>query len=428
MDFAMAKEYIDEKNKLGIVPGLDNVRELLSRLGNPQNNVRCLHIAGTNGKGSIFSFVEGILIEAGYRVGRYVSPTIFDYLERFQVDRSIMDEDTFASLVAAVKPHVDEMTERGNSPTAFEIETAIAFLYFDMCDCDIMLIECGMGGREDATNVFEAPLACVMASISLDHMQFLGATISEITRAKAGIIKEKGICVSYPQGQEARTELERCCEERSATLRIPKTDELLIKGMDVNGADFSYKNIDYHIRLLGVHQVYNAVTAIEVIDYINSTQVFDISTAAVKKGLDITGWQGRMTKVCDSPLVFVDGAHNEDAWLMLKKTVNKYFTNKRIIYIMGVLKDKEYVKMIDILCPTMKYVIAVTPENERGLDKDILRELAAEREIPAVTADNADEAMHKALGISTSDDVIIVCGSLSFIAPYLNFFDNNIRS
>lgn len=421
MNYIDAMKYIEEKSKLGLVPGLDNVKELLRRLGNPEQKCKCLHIAGTNGKGSIFSFVQEILLEAGYTVGRYVSPTIMTYLERFQINKVNMSEERFAELLEIVSKEVDSMVNDGlNSPTSFEIETAIAFLYFSLEKTDYVLIECGMGGRLDATNVIETPIVSVFASISMDHMHFLGDTLEKIAVEKAGIIKAGGDCVSYEQNPIVAKVLKEKCNKKNARLFCVDEEDLYIKKTDLNGSEFVYKNQEYKISLLGEHQVSNAVTAIETVKLLDG-----ISEADIYNGLRNTRWQGRLTKVKDEPLMYVDGAHNEDAWKILKKAVNKYFTNRRIIYIIGVLKDKEFKKMAELLADTMSVAITITPEGERGLDKEILADVLRECHVPCVkTASSSEEAIQIAMSHAKEEDVVLVCGSLSFISDYLRIGDN----
>ncbi len=418
MDFAMAMDYIEEKNKLGSVPGLDNVKELLRRLDNPQNKCKCLHIAGTNGKGSIFSFVEQILLQEGYTIGRYVSPTIFTYLERFQINKKNIEQDKFADLISKIKKHVDEMEKEGlNSPTAFEIETALAYLYFFEEKVDYALIECGMGGLQDATNVIDKPIVSVMASISMDHMEFLGSTQKKIAKQKVGIIKKNSMCISYPQDRTVtRVIIDKCCKENTNLIFVSKND---LEEISISQEEtvFIYKEKTYTIGLLGEHQLLNAATAIEVI----KNSGISVKDKSIVAGLKNTTWKGRMTRVSENPLVYVDGAHNEQAWKILKNTVNKYFTNRNIIYIIGVLRDKEYTKMIDILKSTMSYAVTITPDSPRGLEKETLAELIKEAGIPVQTAKNAETAIALAKDNMKKEDVILVCGSLSFISEYLNY-------
>lgn len=426
MDYAMAMNYIEEKNKLGSVPGLDNVKELLRRLGNPQNHCRCLQIAGTNGKGSVFSFVQEILLEAGFSVGRYISPTIFTYLERFQINKQNMPEEDFAEILSTVAEKVCDMERDGlQSPTAFEIETAVAFIYFSKRKVDYALIECGMGGALDATNVICHPVMSVIASVSRDHMQFLGNTLSEIAKHKAGIIQADSVCISAPQAPEVETVLREVCERKGTGLVMVHDWDIHIKRMDLEQTLFDYKGEEYCIKLLGEHQAVNAAVAVEI-----AAGIGGICRADICRGLRNTVWSGRMTKVCDNPYVFVDGAHNEAAWKYLKRSVKKYFTNRRIIYIIGVLKDKEYGKMVDILADTMDYAVTVTPDTPRGLDGACLAELIGRKGVAVSAAESVTSAVRQAMdradmlkrsGTERETPVILVCGSLSFIADYLDY-------
>lgn len=419
MDYTMAMKYISKKNKLGSVPGLDNVTELLNRLGNPQDSCKCLQIAGTNGKGSVFSYVQSVLMEAGCLVGRYVSPVIFTYLERFQIDGEYMSEEEFADILTEVASCADDMENEGlTSPTAFEIETAVAFMYFKKRSVDYALIECGLGGDMDATNVISHPVMSVIASVSRDHMELLGDSLTEIATHKAGIIKDNSLCVMAPQCSEVKDVFAGVCMSKHTELFIVDDDALFIDDMNVSGTHFTYRGKQYAITLLGEHQVINAALAVEV-----AKRLPEVDDESIVRGLSLTKWSGRFTHVCDMPDVYVDGAHNESAWKYLRKAVNKYFTNRKIIYIIGVLRDKEYNKMVDILCDTMEYAVVVTPDTPRGLDKAVLAELIEAEGVPAVTADDAGCAIRLALdkydSIDEKPPVILVCGSLSFISEYL---------
>ena len=431
MNYTEAQNYIEEKNRLGIVPGLTQEKELLRRLGNPQDVCRTLHIAGTNGKGSIFAFVQETLLRAGYHVGRYISPTIFSYLERYQLDRRYMSEAEFASLITEIAPVIESMEADGfASPTAFEIETAAAFLFFARSRVDYVLLECGMGGKEDATNVISHPEICVFAQISMDHMQFLGDTLHKIATQKAGIIKPGAHVISAPQDVEVSRILQEKCREEHADYTEVSPSDWMVGKMDLNGTelmdvknqsvqehvleDISCPGITYHISLPGSYQVANAQTAIEVL------RTMHVNENRIKEGISHTKWPGRMSKVAENPYIYVDGAHNEAAWNALRETVETYFTNRRVIYIIGVLKDKEYKKMVEILAPTMTYAIAITPDNPRGLSKEILMELIRKTGVECVTAKDREEALSLARKQAGVEDVILVCGSLSFLAEYLH--------
>ena len=252
MTYEEALQFIDYTNSFGSRLGLDSIRELLNRLGNPQNRCKVIHIAGTNGKGSIFAFLESGLRQGGYRVGRYISPTIFTYLERFQINGSYMKQAVFASLAERVAKECQEMEAEGFlHPTAFEVETAIAFLYFGQEQVDVVLLETGMGGREDATNVVEKPLATVFASISKDHMAFLGDTLAEIAYQKAGIMRDKTPCVLAPMAEEARETLRT--EAKRLNCPVVEVDEnaIEVRNMSLEGTEFAYDGTVLNIALLG---------------------------------------------------------------------------------------------------------------------------------------------------------------------------------
>lgn len=419
MDYAMAMDYIEERNKLGVVPGLAVIKELLRRLGNPQNKCRCLQIAGTNGKGSVFSFVQEILCDAGFSVGRYISPAVSDYLERFQINGENMHGEVFAGYLSRVAEAAERMEKDGlPAPTAFELETAVAFLYLAESKVDYALIECGMGGTLDATNVLDTPVLSVIASVSRDHMKFLGDSLTEIAGHKAGIIRENSLCISAPQPDEVLEVLRGRCTESHTELVTVRQEELHVVSMDLDKTVFEYQKERYELGILGECQPVNAAVAIEA-----ARRIEGVTQEHIRRGLRRMQWSGRMTRV-DGPVpMYVDGAHNEAAWLSLKKTVNKYFTNRQIIYIIGVLRDKEYDRMADILAGTMSYAVTVTPDTPRGLPKETLASVLSDRGVTAVTADCAEDAIaqaaRRAKALGEDNAVILVCGSLSFLADYL---------
>ena len=444
MKFAQVMDYIEERNKLGSVPGLDNIKGLLERLGNPEKGIPAFHIAGTNGKGSIMAYVESVLIEAGYKVGRYISPTIIDYRERWQINKRYISKKECAEILTEVINAVGRMEEEGaGRPTSFEIETAAAFLWFNKSECDIILIECGMGGRLDATNVFETTPIDILASISFDHMQFLGETLEEITREKLGIMKKGDILVSYPQSEIPERIIDEFAAENIEVKTVGNTNgsnnedssiseklsrryfkadisEISDVSESLDKTGFVYKGEKYTIHLAGGAQVLNAITAIEAIDAFNSISenygFEEIPLKTVKAGLRKTRWQGRFTVLNKEPLFIVDGAHNEDAWKKLSADVRKYFTNRKLIYIIGVLGDKEYPKMLDMLTPDMYSAFTVTTDSPRALDGNVLAGLIRERGVRAVYAESVEKAVEDAFSLAkeTPDSVIIACGTLSF--------------
>lgn len=378
MTYEQAMAYMEQVGKRGSILGLTPVKQLLERLDDPQDKLNVIHVAGTNGKGSICAFLEAMYIAEGKRVGRYISPTLHSYLERFQINGRYMGRESFPGLLAQVIPVIEGMRLEGKElPTVFEIETVIAFLYFLKEKVDLVLLETGMGGREDATNVVKAPLCTVFASIGMDHMQYLGGTVEEIAFEKAGIIKAGSPVVTYPNPPEVLDVLKRefslhnvngpaDCKGQIPVFDSVNRADIKILSESLEESVFCYKGEEYHIRMPGGYQIWNAVTAIE-------TKLL-LDGQIIGESLPEAYWEGRFEKISDKPLLIRDGAHNVDGVLALKESLQKHFTNERFIFIIGVLKDKEYNKMMEILCPLADKVFAVTPENKRGLSGTILRD------------------------------------------------------
>ena len=419
MTYQTAMEYMNQIGKKGSILGLANVKELLRRLGNPQDQLTVIHVAGTNGKGSICTFLDCMYQAEGKRVGRYISPTLFTYLERFQVNGKTMKEVEFADIFTQIYTVLQDMQRDGKEiPTAFEVETAVAFCYFVKEAVDIVILETGMGGREDATNVVAAPYCTVFASIGMDHMQFLGDTVEKIAYQKAGIIKRGCPVVSYPNTDKVcevlRKEWRECNEDvELPVFQIADRSQVTILEESLDGSRFCYKGEEYEISLAGDYQVYNAVTAIE-------TKLL-LDGSLVKDSLKKAKWSARFEKLSDRPLLIRDGAHNMDGVQALKISLEKHFTNTHIIFIIGILKDKEYEKMIAALCPMATRVYTITPPVERGLSGERLREDILPYCKDAIYCESVAKACHCAGEVWEEYDrqgqsaVIVAWGSLSYM-------------
>lgn len=358
--------YINQVQKRGSVLGLKTILRLLEYVGEPQNRLKVIHVAGTNGKGSICTFLEAMYRFEGKKVGRYISPTIHSYLERFQIDGIYMQEETFADILEGLKPVIEKMErEDGLSPTAFEIETVIAFIYFLEQEVDLVILETGMGGREDATNVIAKPMCTVFSEIGMDHMQFLGDTKEKITKEKAGIMRDGVRAVSYPNTQEVCQVLYEEASLHNTSLKVVDLEDLIIEQETLAGSSFTYKGKSYQIAMSGRFQIYNAITAIE-------TKLL-LDGSVCEEACKHAKWEGRFEKISENPLFIRDGAHNMDGVYALKESIEKHFTNKKLIFIIGVLKDKEHRKMMEILCPMASDIYTVTPENERGMQAEALK-------------------------------------------------------
>lgn len=417
MNYKEALAFVEEINSIGIVPGLDSIKALCSELGNPQEALKFVHVAGTNGKGSTVAYISTILKSAGYKVGRYVSPTIFEYRERIQLNGRNITQKAFAEGMELVKGACERLVERGMShPTPFEVETALMFWYFQKMQCDIVVLETGMGGLLDATNLIENTLVAVITSVGMDHMQFLGKTLEEIAYQKAGIIKNDCYVMCMMQNDAVIQVVEKECEKKNCTLITADAKNANHVRFGIEKQQFDYAGMKkLEISLAGQFQIANAVLAIEVVKALGQ-KGFTISEKAIRTGLKETKWPGRFTLVSKKPIFIVDGAHNEDAATKLANSIEFYFTNRRIIYIMGVLKDKEYDKIIDLTHKYADQIITITPpQNPRGMQAlELAKEISKVHE--NVTAvDSLEEAVEISRLLAGKDDVIIAFGSLSYL-------------
>lgn len=422
MKYQEALDFIEKITGLGIVPGLDSIKELCRELGNPQETLKFVHIAGTNGKGSTLAFISTILQAAGYRVGRYVSPTIFEYRERIQVDGKMISKVALGELMEQVKAACERMVVRGLSqPTPFEVETALAFLYFQKKKCDIVVLETGMGGLYDATNLITTTQVAVITSVGMDHMQFLGDTVEKIAGQKAGIIKNECYVICMKQDEAVMQVVDQATNEKQAMLVVADAEEAAKVRYGVEKQQFDYAGMkNLTIALAGKYQIANAVVAIEAVRALGQ-KGFAVSEQAIREGLLATRWPGRFTVVSKKPLFIVDGAHNEDAAQKLADSIEFYFTNRRIIYIMGILKDKEYDKVISLTHKYADQIITVTPPNNpRAMHAyDLAKEIAKVH--TAVTAvDSLEEAVEMSSLLAGKDDVIIAFGSLSYLGRLMD--------
>jgi len=432
MNYNQAIEYLEEINKLGIVLGLETMEELMKRLGNPQDSLEVIHIAGTNGKGSTLAFISSILKESGKRVGRYISPTVYSYTEKFEINEKMMGKRTAAKYIGELRHVCEEMVRDGFShPTTFEIETAIAFCYFKDKKCDFVVLETGLGGETDATNVIHKEKTCVFTSISKDHCSILGENLSDIARIKAGILHKNCIAISALQDKEvadALNERARTCE---TTLDFVDYKSIKIKKQSLEKQIFSYKNIkNASIRLLGTYQIENAVLAIETIFVLRSRFPF-LTDIVIKKGLEKTAWEGRFSIISKTPMFIVDGAHNPDGAKKLAESIQLYFTNKKIVYIMGILKDKEYEKIVSLTAPLAIHIITITPpNNKRAMGALALAEVVRMVNPVVTVADSIEEAVEMAYLIADMDTIIIAFGSLSYLGNLTEIVKNKekIRS
>ncbi|MDY5846361.1 MAG: folylpolyglutamate synthase/dihydrofolate synthase family protein [Bariatricus sp.] len=421
MLYEEARVYLDHVSKYGSVLGLDSIKSLLGELGNPQNDLKFIHIAGTNGKGSVLACLSCILQAAGLCVGRYISPTVMDYMERFQINGQWMAEDELALFVPEVKKAAEKVEEeKGLTPTAFEIETAIAFLYFQKNACDYVVLETGMGGLLDATNIVETTEVCVFTSISMDHVGILGNTLEEIAETKSGIIKPGAVVVTAGQRNEVLEVLKKKSEECGCRMYKASPERAVILEEGIMGQRFSYGRYEnLRLNLAGRYQIDNAVTVLEAVEALRNIGA-RISEKAVREGLNKVEWPGRFQVLLKNPLVIADGAHNRDAIKRLAENTEFYLAGKKITAVMGVFKDKEVEVMTRIMAPHLAKVYTVDlPNRERTLEKEKLCQYLSAAGVWARPAEDIETALNLAIEDAGRDGAVLVFGSLSYLGEVI---------
>ncbi len=411
-----AEKYINSFSRMGKrIDNLDRIRSLLSAVGDPQKELRFIHIAGTNGKGSMAQMFNEILIDAGYTVGLFTSPYIIEYSDRIKVNNCNILNSELDEIIGQIRPALEAHPQR-KSFSQFEITQAIAFLHFVHRNCNIVVLEAGMGGLLDSTNVIEKPLVSVIGSVSYDHTAILGNTIEKIAFQKAGIIKPGCPCVLSPGNstEVTRTVSEKAVQERSR-LEIPELDLCRIKKSDITGTVFSYKGEDYQTSMTGLHQVSNAITVIEAMKSVS--EVMPVSQKNVANGIKKARLFGRVEIICEAPLTILDGAHNPDGMKALAYSL-RTLTDKKITAIIGMHKDKNALEAVKNLIPVTDRFITVDGFSEENLDydKSALAALIRKAGGNAAAAQNGImEEIHTALK-ENPDGAVLICGSLFLVA------------
>ena len=417
MDYQQSRAYIrDAEQYAGGAMDLINIKELIKRLGNPQDQLKYIHVAGTNGKGSVIAYLYTTLMKAGYHVGRYISPSVYSYREKIETEGKPISREEFAEQTTRVAAVIEEMTAEGLAhPTPFEIETAVAFLFFAEEKCDPVILEVGMGGITDATNLITTTELAVLVPISMDHQSFLGNTISEIAEKKAGIIKPGSSVVTIGQETEALEVIKKTGAEAGADVCVADVSEAEVLEADFTGQRFCYKGEEYTLSLAGSYQTENAVLALEALRILDE-RGYHTTLEQRKEGLWATRWNGRLTIIHKDPLFIVDGAHNPAAADMLEDSVRKYFKDRRLFFIMGVFKDKDYPYIIRKLCPYAEQILAIeTPDNPRALPAEELAKAIRPYNANVRAEKNIPRAVEELFEMAGKDDVILSFGSLSFI-------------
>jgi len=418
MNYKEALNYIEGIGKFGMNLGLDRIKRICSLMDNPQDKLKVIHIAGTNGKGSTTTFISSILKEQGYRVGIYTSPYIERFTERIKINDEEIKEEEVAEYLDYLIPLIERVEKEGyGKPTEFEIITAMAFKYFYDKNVDYVALEVGLGGRFDATNVVN-PLLTNITTISYDHMNVLGNTLSQIAYEKAGIIKEGVPLVLYPQEKEAYEVIKQVAKEKGAKIYHVEELKYNLKENTVDGIIFDvegYKNYrDVKINLLGLHQINNALTSIMAVEVLRELGVV-IDDEALYKGLLEAKWPGRFEILKKNPYIVLDGGHNIQGINALVDSMKHYFNNKKTLIITGMLRDKDYENMLEKLFEISSDFVTVTPNSPRALSEEELKNIIIAKGKRAEAKKNIADAVNLAIERSREFDVILFCGSLYMI-------------
>lgn len=405
MNFNESVEYIHSLLAFGIKPGLERISMLLDLLNNPQDKLKIVHIAGTNGKGSTSTMISNMLIASGKKTGLFTSPYVIDFCERIQIDGENVDKTLFAECVTEVREKIEELNRQNIIITEFEAITVSAFMCFVKAECEYVVLEVGLGGRFDATNVVKKPEAVVITSISLDHVAILGDTIEKIAFEKCGIIKENvPVITSSNQCDDALKVIRETCENKNCNLVITKPKETEILDDSVFGTVFAYNDKVFKTRLTGNHQIENTVNAIEC------AKVLGLNEIAIASGIEKTKMIARMEIIGENPLIIRDGGHNEGCAEALYNFLTKYNV-KNIKMLIGLMADKDVEGYVKKIAPLCKSVVTVTPSNPRALNGEALKEITEKYCDDVNYINNPKEGYKYILSNSKEDETVLICGS-----------------
>ena len=420
MNYQEALSYINDKDKFGSRLGLASIGKLLELLGNPHLGLNYLHVAGTNGKGSTSSYLAHALQSAGYKVGLYTSPFLERFNERIQINDVDIPDDTLARITALVKQGADTMVEQGiEHPTTFEILTAIAFIYYKEEKVDYVVLEVGLGGRFDSTNIIDKSLVSVITTLDYDHIAELGDTLGKIAYQKAGIIKQNGLVVSYPQAEEAKEVIEEVVLDKGADLYFSPNDKVVIKEENEFGSifDYSFQNHkldDLKITMIGEYQIFNASLAVTTLLVLRDKNLVKITDEQIRQGLSNTRWKGRLEVLKRNPTFLIDGAHNLQGINQLARAI-KLFKYDRLILGIGILKDKDVNHMVEQLAPMADLIVVTEVNMPRKLDAETLASEIRKYNKNVFIEKEVKNAINKTIELATDKDLIVFGGSLYLI-------------
>jgi len=425
MSYEETINYIHSVQWRGSKPGLSRTRALLAKMGNPENKLKFVHIAGTNGKGSTAACIEAVLRQAGYKTGLYISPYIYRFNERIQICGEPISDEALERVTNKIKPFAEALEDK---PTEFEIITAVAMEYFAEQKCDIVVLEVGLGGELDSTNVINTPEVAVITAIGLDHTRELGDTITDIAKAKAGIIKDNGKVVVYGENSEALNVFENTCRNRNA--KLIKTDFSLLSGekfaLDCCTFDFKdYKGI--RLPLVGTYQPKNASLAITALETLAGNG-YKISRDDIISGLGNVSWPGRFEIVSKKPLFVLDGAHNPHGIDATVKSLREHFGDKKIVFLMGVMADKDVLSMVKSVMPIAECFVTVRPNNPRAMDAEKFASVLRDAGGRSIACGSIEQGVETALDFAGKTGIVCAMGSLYFSADVKNAAEKQIKT
>lgn len=406
-----AEQRIHEQAWIGRTPGLDRTRELLGRLGDPHMGLKFVHITGTNGKGSTAAMVSSVLRKAGWKTGLYTSPHLWHFGERFQVNGAPIADEDLGRITERVLKAAQGMSDPA---TEFELMTAVAMVYFQEQNCDLVVLEVGLGGRLDSTNIIPAPEVAVITNLGLEHTDQLGDTLALIAKEKAGIVKPGCRCVLYHQSREVEDVVEEVCRTLGVELTKTDLDSVQILETSPAGQRFSYRGETYQIPMVGAYQVRNAATAIETVEALRRGG-WKISPEALNQGLATASWPGRMELARRNPDFIIDGGHNPQCMEAIAQSLPQLCPGKKIHFLVGVMGDKDYPDMMDKLLPLAHSFVTLTPDSPRALSAEDLAAFLEGKGAKATPCTSVEEGLRTILAQSSPEDVICACGSLYMV-------------
>lgn len=421
MNYAESIEYIHSISWCFCNPGLGRISELCDKLGDPQKKLKFIHVAGTNGKGSFCAMLDSVLRAAGYKTGLFTSPYIRFFNERICFDGKPITNEELAEITSLVRPIADSMEEK---PTEFELITAIGLEYFRRKNCDIVILETGMGGRLDSTNIIDSPLLSVITGISLDHTSFLGDTVEKIAYEKAGIIKKGCPSLFGGNDSDALGIISAYAEEMASKLSLTDRGAIGNIKASLSGTTFDFDDRrDIKISLMGLYQPFNAANVITAVDILRQGGM-DISEEALRYGLAHTVWHARFELIMNEPTVIYDGAHNPEGIAAAVESIKAYFGDKKVYILSGVMKDKDYSLIASDLAEIASRAFTVTPDNPRALDANEYASVLSSRGISAKSFDSLEEALRCAVAAAKADGVPLFClGSLYMYSELIEIFE-----